>query len=68
MLCVEVDGSGHGASDVAAADAQRTAWLEAQGYKVLRFWNQDVLKLSDVVFEQILAEAVKRAKARYQKA
>jgi len=24
-------------------DAARTAWLEAQGYRVLRFWNNEVL-------------------------
>jgi len=40
MLIVEVDGSHHGP----ARDAQRTAFLESEGYTVLRSWNIDVLQ------------------------
>ena len=40
-LVVEVDGGQH-AIDT-ENDAVRTAWLEAQGFRVLRFWNNDVL-------------------------
>jgi very-short-patch-repair endonuclease len=39
-LVVELDGGQH-ASD--PADAVRTRWLERQGYRVVRFWNNDVL-------------------------
>jgi very-short-patch-repair endonuclease len=50
-LIVEVDGSQH--AERQAYDAARTQWLEAQGYKVLRFWNNDVLQNTDSVREQI---------------
>ncbi|WP_156415178.1 DUF559 domain-containing protein, partial [Legionella anisa] len=29
-------------------DRERTAWLNAQGFKVLRFWNNDVLQQTSV--------------------
>jgi len=38
-LVVEVDGGQHSA----AGDADRTSLIEAEGYRVLRFWNNDVL-------------------------
>ncbi|MCW2361505.1 MULTISPECIES: endonuclease domain-containing protein [Sphingobium] len=40
-LIVEVDGGQH--DEDGEMDQARTAWLEAQGYQVLRFWNHDVL-------------------------
>jgi len=40
-LIVEADGGQH--AEAAAYDAQRTRFLESEGYKVLRFWNNDVL-------------------------
>ena len=52
-LIVEVDGGQHG--EDAAADAARTVWLEGQGFRVLRFWNNDALANSDGVLEEILA-------------
>jgi very-short-patch-repair endonuclease len=57
-LVVEVDGGQH-ASEV-EADARRTAYLKAQGYRVVRFWNNDVLgNIEGVVevIERILAES-----------
>jgi very-short-patch-repair endonuclease len=39
-LIVEVDGGQHSEE----ADAVRTAWLEAQGFRVRRFWNNDVVE------------------------
>jgi very-short-patch-repair endonuclease len=53
-LVIEIDGSQH-AERQYAYDAQRTAWLESQGYRVLRFWNIDVLKTPHSVGEAILA-------------
>ncbi len=52
-LIVEVDGSQH-AEDV-ARDALRTRYFEAEGYRVVRFWNDDVLRDTDKVLEAILA-------------
>jgi very-short-patch-repair endonuclease len=51
-LVVEVDGGQH--SEAAAYDARRTAWLEAQGLRVLRFWNTEVLTHRDGVCLTIL--------------
>ena len=41
MLIVEVDGDTHGTT--AEYDARRTAFLEAQGWRVLRFTNAEVM-------------------------
>lgn len=56
-LIVELDGSQHLAQ--VAYDEARTRWLEAQGYRVVRFWNVDVLLNTDRVMEEIwvIAEA-----------
>ncbi len=51
-LIVELDGGQH-ATQV-AYDDQRTAWLESRGYRVLRFWNNDVLANTDGVVQKIL--------------
>ncbi|MEJ0097089.1 MAG: DUF559 domain-containing protein [Bauldia sp.] len=39
-LVVEVDGSQHAESET---DARRDAWFAGQRFRVLRFWNHDVL-------------------------
>ena len=44
-LVVEVDGGQH----VARLDGARTALIEAEGYRVIRFWNHDVLGNGDGV-------------------
>jgi very-short-patch-repair endonuclease len=54
-LIVELDGGQH--SEHVAEDAKRTAQLEAYGYLVLRFWNNDVLSNIDGVLETIVATA-----------
>lgn len=56
-LVIEVDGSQHGEREQAQHDADRTAWLRSEGYTVLRFWNDDVLKASDAVWCAIQATA-----------
>jgi very-short-patch-repair endonuclease len=38
-----------------AADARRTAFLNSSGYRVLRFWNNDVLRDIDAVIAAIFA-------------
>ena len=50
-LIVEVDGGQHSIKH----DAVRTAFLNAEGYRVLRFWNNDVLQNVDGVLETIAA-------------
>lgn len=43
-LIVEVDGETHVDPDARAYDARRTALIEAEGYRVRRFWNNDVMQ------------------------
>jgi len=50
-LIIEVDGSQHLAS--VDEDDARTQWLQAQGFKVLRFWNDDVLRDSAYVLHEV---------------
>jgi very-short-patch-repair endonuclease len=50
-VVVEVDGGQHGIRS--AADEERTKVLEANGYRVLRFWNNDVMGNIDGVLEVI---------------
>ena len=57
-LVVELDGSQH-AEVQQSYDARRTAWLESQGYRVMRFWNNEVLKAPRSVGEAIFATASK---------
>jgi len=51
QLVIEVDGGQHSDN---SADQRRTAWLEDQGWKVFRFWNNDVLANTNGVIETIL--------------
>ncbi len=51
-LVVELDGGQH--DQDRARDEVRTGLLEAKGYRVLRFWNNDVLSNSDGVLTSIL--------------
>jgi very-short-patch-repair endonuclease len=50
-LIIELDGSQH--LDQQIYDEERSAFLEAQGYCVLRFWNNDVLRNTESVMEVI---------------
>jgi len=42
-LVIEVDGASHAEGRQLLTDARRTEFLQAHGYRVLRFWNNDVL-------------------------
>jgi very-short-patch-repair endonuclease len=52
QVIVEVDGGQHVKRK--AEDEKRTRWLEEQGFKVLRFWNNNVLKNTEGVIRTIL--------------
>jgi very-short-patch-repair endonuclease len=51
MLIVELDGGQHGVA--IEKDAARTVALEAAGYTVMRFWNNDVLSNTNGVLQAI---------------
>ena len=53
---IEVDGGQHGIE--IEKDATRTAWLESQGYSVIRFWNNEVMENIEGVLRSIREEAV----------
>ncbi len=53
-LFIEVDGSQHAEN---AYDQKREARLKAQGFVILRFWNDDVLKEINSVCDTIIAAA-----------
>jgi len=52
-LIVEIDGGQHMNEEAQAYDAARTRYLEALGYRVIRFWNSDVTENIDGVLEQM---------------
>ena len=50
-LIIELDGGQH--ADQVEYDKKRTAFLEQQGFTVIRFWNTEVLLETDSVLEQL---------------
>jgi very-short-patch-repair endonuclease len=52
-IVIEVDGDQHGTVEAAEQDAIRTAFMEAQGYRVLRFSNRDVMLHMGMVLDTI---------------
>ena len=51
-LVIELDGGQH--LEQEASDGVRTAWLESQGFQVLRFWNNNVFSELDSVKQRIV--------------
>ena len=51
-LAVELDGGQH--QEQVDYDAERTRWLESRGFKVIRFWNNQVLEEPEGVEDAIL--------------
>jgi very-short-patch-repair endonuclease len=50
-LVVDADGGQHADSD---HDARRTTWLEGEGWRIIRFWNNDILDNIEGVQDTIL--------------
>jgi very-short-patch-repair endonuclease len=50
-LIVEVDDGQH--AEQVAYDTARTEWLEARGFKAIRFWNEEVIGAMDEVLKLI---------------
>ena len=55
-LIVEIDGGYHFEEEQPKIDAERTKWLNNNGYKVIRFTNQEVMGNTKYVLDQIKAE------------
>ena len=56
-LVVEIDGSHHADAAQQEHDAKRTAYIEAQGYRVLRAWNHEATRNGDGLYLTVLAMA-----------
>jgi very-short-patch-repair endonuclease len=54
-LVIEIDGSQHGAKENLQRDVARTRWLESEGYRVIRFWNNDIVQNPAGVLDVIYA-------------
>ena len=52
-VVIEVDGGQHAENE--ELDTQRSAYLNKMGYRVLRFWNNEVLQETEAVLEAIFA-------------
>jgi len=50
-VIIEADGGQHSDSKT---DDRRTAWLESRGWRVLRFWNNEILRNPEGVIDAIL--------------
>lgn len=51
-LIIEVDGGGH--ANQKEMDDERTRWLESQGFKVIRFWNNEIINETEGVSQAIV--------------
>ncbi len=60
-LVIEIDGGQHATDSQAASDIVRARYIESRGYRVLRFWNHEVLTNIDgvlaIIFDALHAEA-----------
>jgi very-short-patch-repair endonuclease len=54
-LVIEVDGDQHGAERALRYDAARTAWLQENGFTVLRFTNRQIMTEAEMVIDTIFA-------------
>ncbi|MEI7802720.1 MAG: dihydropteroate synthase, partial [Bacteroidota bacterium] len=62
-LVIEIDGLIHQLPQNIESDAQRTQWLINNGFRVIRFTNEEVLVNSDEVLNKVLAELNKEEPA-----
>jgi very-short-patch-repair endonuclease len=57
-LIVEIDGGQHNEHGILGRDERRAGWLNREGYRILRFWNNEVLNNVDGVLE-VIREALR---------
>ncbi len=53
-VAIELDGGGHALDDQRAYDDQRTQYLASQGIRILRFWNNELVKNPEGVCQRIV--------------
>ena len=64
-LAIEVDGASH--AEAGNDDAARTRFVEREGYRVLRVWNNDAMGNVEGVIEQVSLSLREREGARSAK-
>src|SRR5258708_30036694 len=55
-LAIELDGGHHNDDETAKRDSERQAWLEQEGYRVVRFWSSEINNNLTAVLERIYLE------------
>jgi len=55
-LIIELDGGHHNDDATAERDSKRQAWLGQEGYRVIRFWNSDMIGDLNAVLDRIYVE------------
>jgi very-short-patch-repair endonuclease len=63
-LVIEVDGVTHASELESAHDARRDAYLSRRGFRVLRFWNNEIYENLDEVMQTICNAVPSRASAQ----
>jgi len=53
MLIIEINGGQHNKPSAMIKDAERTIWLQKNGYRVIRFWSNEVLANIEGVLTRI---------------
>ena len=56
-LIIEIDGGQHNEPDKIIYDKERSDYFQEQGYRVIRFWNDEVWNNIEGVIEKIIYEA-----------
>jgi len=59
-LIIELDGDQHGFPGEKNQDQERDSWLQKEGFKLLRFWNNEVLQNLEGVIDTIIENIVLR--------
>ena len=68
-LVVELDGSQHAQDESTEYDARRSETLQRDGWTILRFWNDDVLRgIDDVCAHIVIAAGLTAEHAAHQRA
>jgi very-short-patch-repair endonuclease len=60
LLVIEVDGGGHALPDQIITDGTRNEYLRSRGYRVLRFWNNEIFENIEGVMS-VISDALKRS-------
>ena len=55
-IVIEIDGGQHNSLENIEYDKQRTCYLESKGYKIIRFWNNDINDNISGVYKKLQQE------------